>query len=86
MTLALQPRLRAQNIVRPALTTEKEVIERIQAVILLGARCYRPRSVLRQAVHSSTFRWYRDAPFLIVGAPTWRVSPFLIASMLSRHV
>lgn len=36
MTLALQPRLRAQHIVHAALTAEKKVIERIHAVILLG--------------------------------------------------
>ena len=56
MTLALQPRLRAQHIVHAALTAEKKVIERIHAVILLGG------SLLPAPLSMATGRPLLDLP------------------------
>jgi hypothetical protein len=56
MALALQPRLISQSIIRPALITEKEVIKRIQAVILLGG------SLLRSPLSAATGRSFLDLP------------------------
>jgi hypothetical protein len=56
VALALQPRLISQSIIRHALTAEKEVIERIQAVILLGG------SLLRGPLSTATGRSLLDLP------------------------
>ena len=56
MALALQPRLISQGIIRPALIAEKEVIKRIQAVILLGG------SLLRSPLSAATGRSFLDLP------------------------
>lgn len=56
MALALQPRLISQSIIRPALIAEKEVIKRIQAVILLGG------SLLRSPLSAATGRSFLDLP------------------------
>jgi hypothetical protein len=56
VVLALQPRLTTQNIIRHALTAEKEIIERIQAVILLGG------SLLRSPLSLATGRSLLDLP------------------------
>jgi hypothetical protein len=53
---ALQPRLISKSISRPALTLEKEVIKRIQAVILLGG------SLLRSPLSIATGRSLLDLP------------------------
>jgi hypothetical protein len=56
MAQALQRRLISQSIIRPALTAEKEIIERIQAVILLGG------SLLRSPLSTATGRSLLDLP------------------------
>jgi hypothetical protein len=52
----LQPRLTTRNTVLPALTAEKKVIERVQAVILLGG------SLLRSPLSTATGRSLLDLP------------------------
>jgi hypothetical protein len=54
----LQPRLISKSIIRPALTPEKEVIKRIQAVILLGG------SLLRSPLSTATGRSLLDLPVI----------------------
>jgi hypothetical protein len=53
---ALQPRLISQSIIRRTLTVEKEVIKRLQAVILLGG------SLLRGPLSTATGRSLLDLP------------------------
>jgi NDP-sugar pyrophosphorylase family protein len=56
VALALQPHLISQSIIRHALTAEREIIERIQAVILLGG------SLLRSPLSTATGRSLLDLP------------------------
>lgn len=56
MALALQPHLISRSIVHPALTAEKEVIKRLQAVILLGG------SLLSGPLSTATGRSLLDLP------------------------
>ena len=56
MAQALQPRLILQSIIGPALTAGTEVIERVQAVILLGG------SLLRGPLSTATGRSLLDLP------------------------
>ena len=56
MALTLQPRLISQSIIHPALIAEKEVIKRIQAVILLGG------SLSRNPLSTATDRSLLDLP------------------------
>jgi hypothetical protein len=56
MAQALQSRLSSQRIIRHHLTAEKEVIKRIQAVILLGG------SLLRSPLSTATGRSLLDLP------------------------
>jgi hypothetical protein len=53
---ALQPHLISKSIIHPALTAEKEVIKRIQAVILLGG------SLLRSPLSTATGRSLLELP------------------------